>query len=273
MVVLDASRPYSGESLIGREFERWFVESYAGKDGRNRPFWNCRCQCGTRRAVDGDRLLRGNSRSCGCFHRQIVSKQNGNSKRIEYVIWRNIVRRCVNKDDAAYHNYGGRGIRICDRWLNSFDAFFEDVGERPDESLTLGRIDNDGHYEPGNVEWQTDVEQANNKRNSRFLTHDGETMTLNQWSRKLGICREVIRDRIDRGATTEEAFAPPKPRYRMLTHNGKTQDMKAWSVELGIPHSTIRRRLELGMSDDKALSRTKYPVGRKPGVGQTKSGL
>ena len=112
--------------------------------------------------------------------------------------WKNMKQRCILSSCPSYKNYGGRGISVCDRWLESFKSFLEDMGPRP-YGLTLERIDNNGNYEPGNCRWADRSEQANNKRNNKFLAHDGKNLTYSQWAREIGIAREVIDRRAKQG--------------------------------------------------------------------------
>lgn len=103
--------------------------------------------------------------------------------------------------------YGGRGIQMSDSWKNSFLEFFDFVGLRPSKEHSLDRIDNNGHYEPGNVRWATRIEQANNRRNNRMVTYDGELLSVSQIARKLGINRRILHDHISRGLSLADALA------------------------------------------------------------------
>jgi hypothetical protein len=119
-----------------------------------------------------------------------------------------MIHRCRNPNSPIYHHYGGRGITVDPKW-DTFMGFLEDMGKAPDE-LTLDRIDNDKGYSKENCRWVTMAVQANNKRNNRYLTSNGETLSLSQWARKLGVCTETIRKRLNRGWTVESAVTVGK---------------------------------------------------------------
>lgn len=104
----------------------------------------------------------------------------------EYRTWTKVKCRCLNKNNTGYADYGGRGIKICDRWINSYENFLEDMGRAPSDNHSIDRIDNNGNYEPGNCRWATQVEQHNNKRSTKMLELDGVIMSMKQWSIKLG---------------------------------------------------------------------------------------
>jgi hypothetical protein len=113
--------------------------------------------------------------------------------------------RCTRATHPAWANYGGRGIRVCDQWLISFDEFFAALGERPSPLHELDRIDNEGHYEPGNCRWSTIKENLRNTRRNRFITMDGETLTVAGWAERTGQRQDTIWHRMRRGYTEEEA--------------------------------------------------------------------
>lgn len=138
------------------------------------------------------------------YHQQWPEKQ----------IWRGIKYRCLNPRSTSFRYYGARGITICEEWKNSFQAFFSHVGRRPVPGLTIERIDNNGHYEPGNVKWGTRREQARNSRRNVQITIAGETRLLIDWARAFGIDQSKIQKRVGRGLTWEDAiFAGPKFRW------------------------------------------------------------
>lgn len=128
-------------------------------------------------------------------------------KTFEYATWLNMRARCVNPKNEFWHDYGGRGIRVCQRW-DDYSLFLADMGRRP-AGCTIDRIDNDGHYEPGNCRWATSVEQGFNKRNNRFVTLNGERMKLDRAASIVGIPADTIRDRLHQGWSEERAMSQP----------------------------------------------------------------
>jgi|GEM_PF-2384486 len=128
--------------------------------------WRCVCDCGTVRDVQGYNLSSGKTNSCGCFSADVASRNNkkhGMRKSTEYRIWSLMIQRCHNKNNPGYRNWGSRGIKVCDAWLESFENFYKDMGRRPD-GTSLDRIDNDGNYEPSNCRWATKRQQTLNRR-------------------------------------------------------------------------------------------------------------
>ncbi len=103
--------------------------------------------------------------------------------------------RCCNPNNTDWHHYGGRGVKVCERWLNSFEAFLEDMGETL-KGMSIDRIDNDGDYEPGNCRWATQMEQTNNQRSNRIVEANGKAQNIAQWAKELGVKKSLIRDRI-----------------------------------------------------------------------------
>jgi hypothetical protein len=204
------------QNLTGLQFGRLTVLSYAGKAKNNSSLWLCRCICGTIKSIKTQNLKNGKSQSCGCRHKDIVSARfkksnttHGLSKTPIYHIWRSMKNRCTNPAVPSYPDYGGRGIKICDRWLNSFENFYEDMGERPSNQHSIDRIDNNGDYEPSNCRWATRTEQNNNKRNIVRLTFNGKEQTLLEWSKELNISLTVLRDRVCRKWTVKQILSTP----------------------------------------------------------------
>ena len=171
---------------------------------RSGGYWTCMCDCGTSTEVYGGSLTQGLTRSCGCYKREVTIERNhshrmaSRKERIpEYTVWVLMRRRCGSPQDVCYDRYGGRGIKVCDRWA-SFKAFYEDMGPRPTPDHQIDRIDNEGPYSPENCRWASRVEQCNNRSDNRLITYRGETKTLMEWSRATGIKPHTIAARIDR---------------------------------------------------------------------------
>lgn len=139
---------------------------------------------------------------------------NGSKPPKLYRVWLTMRSRCSNPKVDSYHRYGGRGIKVCERW-NDFEKFKEDVGDKPAEGYSLDRYPNrNGNYEPGNVRWATDEEQANNRDNVRLITlPDGRTMSVSMAARELGISRYTLRHRIKNNWPTETLFSPATGRW------------------------------------------------------------
>lgn len=179
-------------------------------------FWVCRCACGTIKTIRKDGLLRTRIGSCGCNfveNARMKSLRHGcaidGKVASEYTIWSGLKTRCTNPKERNWLRYGGRGIKVCDRWKNSFEAFLADMGPRPSKEHSIDRIDNDGNYEPGNCRWATRYEQCCNRSNSRNITWNGVTLCLSQWARKMGIGKETLRSRLRHGWTIEKALSTP----------------------------------------------------------------
>jgi hypothetical protein len=176
-------------------------------------FWVCRCDCGNEKTVNAANLQKGRTLSCGCLQRERTSQASmkhgctsGHKKTAEYTTWRSMLNRCEREDLQSFSRYGGRGIRVCERW-HSFEAFLADMGLRPSSQHQLDRIDGDGNYEPGNVRWVTAKENCRNKSNNRLVEYSGVTKPLISWCEELQLHYTKTLKRLNRGKAPEEAFA------------------------------------------------------------------
>lgn len=173
----------------------------------------CRCDCGTERIFPVPNLIKKKEAtvSCGCYAAENASRvqtTHGMTDSPAYRSWLAMRQRCTRPTDIGYHLYGGRGITVCPEWLEGFEAFHRDMGDRP-EGTTLERNDSNGNYEPGNCRWATYLDQANNTSKVNRVTIHGETMSVSVASRKYGISRTQLRNRMRDGMTPEQAVDTP----------------------------------------------------------------
>lgn len=202
----------------GKAYGRLTVIECAGRDSKSRLLWRCYCDpklggCGNETIVRGVYLRRGETRSCGCLERDnrlTSSVTHGHTvareRSPEYWTWIAMKARCLIESATGYKDYGGRGIRICERWVDSFAVFLADMGPKTSPKHSIERIDNNKGYEPGNCRWATRKEQNRNTRNNRMLTHEGVTMCLVDWANKTGINRTTIASRLKSGWSVKDAL-------------------------------------------------------------------
>lgn len=176
----------------------------------------------------------------------------------EYNSWCHMKERCYNPNSKFFKYYGGRGIKTCERWLNSFENFIEDMGLKPSKLHSLDRFpNNNGDYEKTNCRWATKKEQANNKRSTMYINYNNDIKSLKEWCEILELNYKKTHKRIKYyGWSIERAFFdPPIPQDRLIEFNGKKQSVSAWARELGIIGSTLSSRLNhLGLSVEDAFN-------------------
>lgn len=189
---------------IGEKFTRLTVIEKLPYSPGSVVYFICKCDCGKIRKVSCYSLADGDSKSCGCLSRDRIILQstkhgaaNRKKKTLEYHIWVQMIGRCNNEKNKGYRLYGGRGVKVCERWLR-YENFIADMGRKPSGRYSLDRKDNDGNYEPDNCHWATDIEQARNKRMNRNIEFNGVTQCLSAWAASLKINTASLAERISK---------------------------------------------------------------------------
>lgn len=192
--------------MTGQKFEKLLVVSREpSKNGR--AMWLCQCDCGNYTIVKGKQLLNGNTKSCGCLRKEVKIKHGKYNTRL-YTIWRSMKQRCYNKNNIRYKHYGGRGVAVCDEWLNDFMTFYTwAVSHGYDDNLTIDRIDVNKNYEPNNCRWLTLPQQNRNTRRNRYFTINGVTKCLKDWCIQYNVPYSTVQHRLKQGSTIEEALS------------------------------------------------------------------
>lgn len=186
--------------MTGKRIGKWTVLSGAGHDKNRQSLWLCRCECGREVAVNGYNLRRGKSEGCkSCARRLAATKHGGKGTRL-YRIWRAMRKRCGDENDKNFKNYGGRGIKACKEWDESFVAFRDwALANGYADDLSIDRIDNDSGYGPENCRWVTSKTQSRNRRNNVHVTIDKITRTIAGWAEIAGISHSVLLKRYNKG--------------------------------------------------------------------------
>jgi hypothetical protein len=199
-------------NLVGQRFGRLTVVERIRDSVKKRTNYRCSCDCGNETLVFHGSLTRSLTNSCGCVRNECTAERNrgnathGESKTSLYSLWHTMIDRCECPTAHAYELYGGRGIKVCERWRKSFIDFKNDMGPRPNK-LTIDRIDSNGNYTPENCRWATRKEQSNNKRNNVVLEFQGQKMNISQWADAMSIPRTRLYSRWKRGWSTEEILS------------------------------------------------------------------
>ena len=194
--------------LSGNRYDMLYVVCRVENSYNGYVQYLCQCDCGNSKIVKACNLTNGNTHSCGCLKKKMMSakmfkhgdagSQNSKSTRL-YEIWKAMIGRCCCDGSSAYDNYGGRGITVCDEWRNDYTTFKKwALSNGYQDNLTIDRINNNGNYSPDNCRWITMSEQMYNKRNNRLLTFKNETKTITEWANEYGINRRLLGTRIDR---------------------------------------------------------------------------
>jgi hypothetical protein len=190
------------KDLTGQHFGHWLVLS-RGDTRSTRIHWNCRCVCGAEKQVSGVHLVGGKSTNCGCSKpkgEDTARFKHGLSETAEHNIWMSMINRCTNPANKSWEYYGGRGIRVCDRWKTDFRNFLSDMGPRPSADHSVDRFpDQNGDYEPSNCRWATAKEQARNMRRNRMVDLDGGRVSLAEACERTGTNYGAAKWRLENG--------------------------------------------------------------------------
>lgn len=266
---------------IGDKFGRLTVVGM-GQKGRYRYYAVCKCDCGIEKSIRCDALVSGAALSCGCLHKDIITTHSLSASP-HYSRWRNMIERCENPDNSSYQDYGGRGIKVCERW-HDVSLFIGDLPPGYVNGMQMDRIDNDGDYEPGNIRWVTPKRNSSNRRTTRVIQYNGVSRTASEWSRLLGGSHGLVSQRIDEFGWSEEAAVTtpvsdtllnirkaqkkrwenhtkkprPAPRItRTVQFNGKDYTANEIAEMAGKPVKLVRKQLyERGWTVEKVLSNT-----------------
>ncbi len=204
--------------LVGETFGRWNVTAYHGRVRGRHHAWSCVCECGTIGTIEDSSLKAGKSKSCGCATREAAARTgatirttHGRSKSApEYYVWSSMKQRCLNSKVRNWEDYGGRGITVCDRWRDSFEAFYADMGPRQSPDHSIDRIDNDGNYEPGNCQWRLRKDQVRNRRSNVIVVVGGEPVVLSDAARNAGVKFTTALSRYRKGWPINRVLEPVK---------------------------------------------------------------
>lgn len=204
------------KDIRGLKFGMLSVTGFAGINAKNNEAtWSVICDCGTVAIKDGSALRSGGVKSCGCAKDRMIGAANtkhGDSHKGLYIVWAGMIERCSREKHVAWKDYGGRGIKVCERW-HDYQLFKEDMGDGYAKGLQIDRIEVNGNYEPSNCKWSTPKEQSNNRRNNRRVQFDGLNLTISEWSDKTGFSHAVICKRLKMGWPIEKVLTHPLRPY------------------------------------------------------------
>ena len=247
--------------LTGRRYTKLVAVRQVKRDNdKHHAFWECQCDCGNTTVVRKDSLESGHAKSCGCLANEFRPITHGHSYDRLYGIWGSMKDRCYNKNHEYYHNYGGRGIVVCEEWKNNYMSFrkwaydngYDENAKRGE--CTIDRIDVNGNYEPSNCRWADKDMQNYNKRETKRILIDGKEMTLKDISDIYDINITTVRSRYQRykkGLITLVELVSKeklinKPQQVLITVNGITKNLTEWEKTTGICRKTIANRYRKG---------------------------
>lgn len=187
---------YFCDLLVGKTFSNLTVLRFDSKDKSKINIWLCKCVCGKTILVRGNKLKAGKKKSCGC-----LSQRHGLSGTSEHMAWKSMLNRCRLDNRIQWKDYGGRGIKVCERWMK-FKNFISDMGLKPGSDYSLDRIDVNGDYIPSNCKWSTSKQQQQNKRNNVFIEFNGDKKTVSEWAVLCGVKAATIYARLRNNSAT-----------------------------------------------------------------------
>lgn len=235
------------KDLTGMQFGRLTVIKRIPQNGKTKNArWLCHCSCGNTHEASSSPLLAGKIQSCKCLARELTiakSTTHGGSRSTEWNSWQSMRQRCTNSKTAGFEHYGGRGIKVCDRWSHSFAAFLEDMGRKPASNYTLDRIDVNGHYEPDNCRWATQKVQCRNKRATIAVAINGQSMPLASLIDEYGIAPQTVRNRLRRSEATETLFRAAE---QLHVIGGESKRIDQWAAHFGLQPGTVYMRRRRG---------------------------
>lgn len=248
--------------LTNKRFGRLIaIARYSEVTPSGKTQWECVCDCGNVIIAITGHLTTGNTKSCGCHKsessRQIglANKTHGMTGSPEYKAWQSLRYRCYDPENENYKYYGARGITVCDRWKDSFENFYADMGPKPGIGYSIDRENVNGNYEPNNCRWVTIDTQNRNKRTNVFYDFQGERLTLPEISKRTGIPTPTLESRIKRmNLSINEAVIKEATKH-LYTYNGQTKTLREWSESTNLTYSKLYSRVvTMGWTIDRALS-------------------
>ena len=200
---------YPASGFVGARHGTYEITGEGPRDARSRRQFHAMCGCGSTRLIRLTEIVEGRSTSCAACAPLIHGHARQHTMTPEYRAWVNMKTRCYVETARAYPRYGGRGIKVCDRWLTDFPAFLADMGPRPSDRHSINRRDNDGDYAPDNCGWATATEQGRNRRTNVILTAFGKSQTIAEWAEETGFERSLFEKRLARGWPADRIVSEP----------------------------------------------------------------